>query len=99
MKAASQKYRQNQDCIAGFINDKIKEEKGGVVKKQILNSNFKEWFQNNSGQGKPPKFMEIEEARDKKFESRINKGGVKEWINIKIKTDEGDNDDALDEEH
>ena len=99
VKAASQKYRQNQDCIAGFINDKIKEEKGGVVKKQILNSNFKEWFQNNSGQGKPPKFMEIEEAMDKKFESRINKGGVKEWINIKIKTDEGDNDDALDEEH
>ena len=98
VKAASKKYRQNQDCIAGFIKDKITEIKGGVVKKQILNAVFKDWFQNNSGQGKPPKFMEIEEAMDKKYESRLNKSGVKEWINIKIKIDNGDKDDALDEE-
>ena len=42
--------------------------------------------------------MELEEAMDKKFESRLNKGGVKEWINIKIKIDD-DNDDVLDVEY
>ena len=98
VKAASNKYRQNQDCIAGFISDTINKVEGGVVKKQLLNAKFKEWFQTNSGQGKVPKFMELEEAMDKKFESRLNKGGVKEWINIKIKIDD-DNDDVLDVEY
>jgi hypothetical protein len=41
--------------------------------------------------------MELEEVMDKKFEKKSNKNGVKEWINIKIKSDDGDADDALDD--
>ena len=41
--------------------------------------------------------MELEEVMDKKFEKRLNKGGMKEWINIKLKLDDGeDNDNVFD---
>jgi hypothetical protein len=40
--------------------------------------------------------IELEEAMDKRFDKKTNKGGAKEWINIKIKSDDGD-DDVLDE--
>jgi hypothetical protein len=33
---------------------------------------------------------------DKKFDKKTNKSGAKEWIDIKIKSDDGD-DDILDE--
>ncbi len=88
VKAASNKYRQSQDCIAGFISDKIGIVQDGHVGKRELNLVFKEWFQMNYGNRKPPKLMEIEEAMDKKFEKRINKHGAKDWINIKLKSDD-----------
>jgi P4 family phage/plasmid primase-like protien len=97
VKAASNKYRQSQDCIAGFIADNIEKVPGGHVGKKILNNVFKEWFQMNYSGRKIPKLMELEEVMDKKFEKKSNKNGVKEWINIKIKSEDGEADDALDE--
>ena len=96
VKAASNKYRQSQDCIAGFIADNIEIVPEGKVGKKILNSVFKEWFQMNYSGRKMPKLMELEEVMDKKFEKKLNKNSIKEWINIKIKSDNGD-DDVLDE--
>ena len=98
VKSASNKYRQSQDCIAGFISDKIDKVPGAHLGKRLLNDVFKEWFQMNYGNRKAPKLMELEEAMDKKFERKANKNGAKEWINIKIKSEDGDNDDALDSE-
>jgi P4 family phage/plasmid primase-like protien len=95
VKAASNKYRQSQDCIAGFINDKIGIVHDAHLGKRELNLVFKEWFQMNYGNRKAPKLMELEEAMDKRFEKKTNKNGSKEWINIKIKSDDGD-DDILD---
>ena len=69
-KAASNKYRQSQDCIAGFISDKIGYVQDAHVGKRELNLVFKEWFQMNYGNRKVPKLMELEEAMDKKFEKR-----------------------------
>lgn len=92
VKAASNKYRQSQDCIAGFISDKIGYVQDAHVGKRELNLVFKEWFQMNYGNRKVPKLMELEEAMDKKFEKRINKNGAKDWINIKLKSD----DDIMD---
>ena len=92
VKAASNKYRQSQDCIAGFISDKITYIQDAHVGKRELNLVFKEWFQMNYGNRKIPKLMELEDAMDKKFEKRINKNGAKDWINIKIKSD----DDVMD---
>lgn len=64
--------------------------------KKMLNSVFKEWYQMNYSGRKMPKLMELEEVMDKKFEKKLNKNNIKEWVNIKIKCEAGD-DDALDE--
>ena len=92
--AASGKYRQGQDCISGFIIEKIVKAQGKTVGKQSLNVVFKEWFQVNHGNRKPPKLSELEEIMNKKFGNRnivTNK-----WNNIMIKEDEtGDDMDEI----
>ena len=92
--AASGKYRQSQDCISGFITEKIVKAPGKTVGKQSLNVVFKEWFQVNLGNRKPPKLSELEEIMNKKFGNRnlvTNK-----WNNIMIKEDEtGDDMDEI----
>jgi P4 family phage/plasmid primase-like protien len=92
--AASGKYRQGQDCISGFITEKIVKAPGKTVGKQSLNVVFKEWFQVNLGNRKPPKLSELEEVMNKKFGNRnlvTNK-----WNNIMIKEDEtGDDMDYI----
>jgi P4 family phage/plasmid primase-like protien len=88
--AASGKYRQGQDCISGFIIEKIVKAQGKTVGKQSLNVVFKEWFQVNHGNRKPPKLSELEEIMNKKFGNRnllTNK-----WNNIMIKEDEAGDD-------
>jgi hypothetical protein len=93
VKAASNKYRQSQDCIAGFIFEKLEVTQGKTLGKKILNDVFKEWFQLNYGNRKPPKMMELEEAMNKKYETTSGcKGETKKWMNVQIKKD----DDELD---
>ena len=96
VKAASNKYRQSQDCFAGFISDKIEQLPGAHVGKRELNLVFKEWFQMNYGNRKAPKLMELEESMDKKFEKKLNKNGSKEWVNIRIRNDDDLDDNVLD---
>ena len=92
--SASNKYRQSQDCIAGFISDKIiKDENGSISSKKVLNDVFKEWFQMNYGNRKPPKLSEIVEVMVKKFGNTNIKG---KWVGIKIKVEE-DQVDELDD--
>lgn len=94
VKAASNKYRQSQDCIAGFIAEKIEKEQGKSVGKKLLNDVFKEWFQMNYGNRKPPKLMELEEAMNKRFETKSEgKNDTRKWINIRIKADNDELDD------
>jgi len=88
--AASGKYRQGQDCISGFINERIVKADGGTVGKQSLNTVFKDWFQLNYGSRKPPKLSELEEIMNKKFGNRNSL--TNKWLNIKIKQDEEQND-------
>jgi P4 family phage/plasmid primase-like protien len=94
--AASNKYRQTQDCISGFINDKIvkcNDTNSGVGKK-ILNDVFKEWFQMNFGNRRLPKLSELEEVMIKKFGNVDPK--TKKWKGIKLKEDEEQGDDITD---
>lgn len=93
--AASTKYRQNQDCISGFIHDKIIKVQDGSVGKKVLNDTFKEWFQNNYGNRKMPKMAELEEIMVKKFGQRDIK--TNKWKGIKIKHDDDFENDELDE--
>jgi len=84
---ASNKYRQSQDAISGFILDKIvlEENKQGVSGK-VLNDVFKEWFSMNYGSRKPPKMSELTDAIDMKFGNKNPK--TRKWHNIKIREDE-----------
>ena len=88
--AASTKYRQSQDCISGFIADKIIKDEKGSVGKKILNDIFKEWFQMNYGNRKSPKLTELEEIMIKKFGNRNSK--TNKWHGIKIKDEDGFDD-------
>jgi hypothetical protein len=51
---------------------------------------FKDWFQVNYGNRKPPKLSELEEIMNKKFGNRNTL--TNKWINVKIKQDEGQDD-------
>jgi len=93
--AASNKYRQNQDCISGFITERIIKchESIGIGKK-VLNDVFKEWFQMNFGNRKIIKLSELEDAMIKKFGNRNPK--TNKWQGIKFKEDEEQTDDIMD---
>ena len=90
--AASGKYRQSQDCITGFINETIIKMESKSIGKQTLNDAFKNWFQVNYGNRKPPKLSELEEIMNKKFGHRNLKN---RWNNVMIKEEEGG--DAMDD--
>jgi P4 family phage/plasmid primase-like protien len=88
---ASNKYRQSQDAISGFIIDKIiKVENTYGVNQTSLNNSFKEWYQANNGNGKTPKLSELVEIIIKKFGNPHTK--TNKWYNIKIKEDNDDDD-------
>jgi len=92
-KAASKKYNiPSENCISRFINEKIEIVPDAHLGRRELNLVFKEWFQINYGNIKSPALIELEEAMDKKFEKKTNKNGSKEWINIKINSEDGDDD-------
>ena len=84
--AASSKYRQSQDCITGFISDKIIKDLTGSIGKRQLNDVFKEWFQMNYGSRKMPKLSDIEEIMIKKFGNRNTK--TNKWAGIKFREEE-----------
>ena len=90
---ASDKYRQSQDNISAFINDKIEKCDGASVGKRILNDTFKEWFQNICGGRKMPRMSELEDAMNKKFGKKTGK--PERWLNVKILYD--NEKDCLDE--
>lgn len=83
----SQEYRNNQDHIVNFINEKIVSEPGEKVKKGELGREFEEWYKINYGRKDKPKMKELYDVMDKKFGRYVNLG----WQNIKIVYD--DNDD------
>lgn len=92
--ASSNKYRQSQDAISGFIMDKLVkvENPHGVnlhgVNQTSLNNVFKEWYSVNYGNRKPPKASELFEAIIKKFGNKDSKKN--KWLTFKIKDDEGE---------
>jgi P4 family phage/plasmid primase-like protien len=78
--SASNKYRQGQDHIAGFVSEMVVRKEGKKIGKQELVQQFKAWFQDTQGNKKPPKGVELYEYMDKKF-GKCRKDG---WVNVKI---------------
>ena len=99
--SASNKYRQSQDAITGFITEKIikVDNNSYGVSKTSLNNVFKEWFQMNFGNRKAPKLSELLDGITKKFGSKNLK--TNKWYNIQIKEDsdeDADNENENDNE-
>ncbi len=90
---ASNKYRQTQDCITGFINEKIIIKENSSISKKYLNDVFKEWFQINLGNRKAPKLSDLEEVINKKFGPKNPK--TNKWVGIAIKEDEEELDEDV----
>ena len=87
---ASKKYRQTQDNITSFINEKIIKTEGKSIGKQNLHAEFKEWFQGMYGTRKMPKLTELDEVMNKKFGNRNMKN---KWTNVSFKQDNNDLED------
>jgi phage/plasmid-associated DNA primase len=93
--AASNKYRQSQDCITGFIGDKIVvNEKGSIDSKISLNAEFKKWFEIHYGNRKSPKLAELIEIIQKQFKIKVPSTG--KIHGIMFVEDEGGNNDLDD---
>lgn len=88
VKVASSTYRQDQDPILQFMNERISEDGDGRVKKSELQREFNEWYKTNF-QGRPPKRTEIFERFDARF-GASNKNG---WKNIKLIYDDDSDED------
>ncbi|MAO82826.1 MAG: hypothetical protein CMH50_02945, partial [Myxococcales bacterium] len=87
--AASDKYREGQDYLTQFVNEKIEAAEGKKVKKTELTEVFRTWYVEQFGGGKgKPKAREIYEFMDKKY-GKFKKG----WHNIKIIYDDDDDED------
>jgi|LauGreDrversion4_2_1035121.scaffolds.fasta_scaffold16496_4 flagellar biosynthesis GTPase FlhF len=85
-----EKKKQSSDCITGFIMDKIIKDSSGSIGKRHLIDVFKEWFQMNYGNRKPPKLSEIEETMIKRFGNRNTK--TNKWMGIKFSEEEYQDD-------
>jgi P4 family phage/plasmid primase-like protien len=92
--SASNKYRQGQDHIAGFVAERIVRKDGQKIKRETLTAQFKAWFDATQGSKKAPKGVELFEYMDKKF----GKGRKDGWLNVELLYDDGDEMDQLDDD-
>jgi P4 family phage/plasmid primase-like protien len=85
--ANSDKHRENQDYMAGFLKEHIRAKEGSSVKKVDMMETFKEWYIQNYGKALP-KGKEITEFMNHRYGVYNPKQGG--WRNIEIiRDDEG----------
>ena len=89
VKASSNKYRQGQDHISAFVADMVGKKEEKVIKKSELYEQFKLWFQEQQGNRKMPKGVELYEYMDNKFGKARRDG----WHGVEILYDQGEVDD------
>ena len=83
VKASSEDYREGQDYLLEFTNEKIKSEPNGVVKKTNIAEEFTNWYKLNKGT-RPPQLRELYNFMDSQY-GKYKKGG---WHNISINFDD-----------
>ena len=79
--SSSKKYRQGQDTISQFVQEKIRVAKGKSLTKNSMLQQFKIWHQSSMDGKKQPKGSEVAEYIDKKFAQR-KRGDV--WLNLEL---------------
>ena len=85
VQASSEDYREGQDYLREFTNEKVRAEPDGKVKKGDLGEEFANWFKLNRG-SKPPggSMRELYDFMDSQY-GKFKKGG---WHNVAIIFDE-----------
>lgn len=90
---ASNEYRNKQDVISQFINDKIEQSKGApILKKSSVNQEFTIWHQSNFGT-KGPRPKEVHDCLDRIFGPHEKTG----WKDLKLVYD-NERDDVINED-
>jgi P4 family phage/plasmid primase-like protien len=90
---ASNDYKNKQDVISQFINDKIVRLSGApILKKSSVNQEFTIWHQSNYGT-KGPQSKEVHDALDRLFGAHEKTG----WKDLKMIYDH-DRDDSINED-
>jgi P4 family phage/plasmid primase-like protien len=94
---ASNDYKNKQDVISQFINDKIIRLSGApILKKSSVNAEFTIWHQSNYGT-KGPQSKEVHDALDRMFGAHEKTG----WKDLKLlydnEHDESINEDEIDD--
>lgn len=93
VKASSNKYREGQDHISAFINEKVVKKDGKdkdgndyFIKKSELCSEFKGWFNDEQGSRKMPKGSELYEYMDNKYgkSGKNKKTGNVGWSGVTL---------------
>jgi len=78
--AASNEYRQGQDCIAQFINERIVVDPSGSVTKTEVGVEFKLWYESTYSRRGGPNAKEVyAEMEKRKFKIKSGK-----WVGIRI---------------
>ena len=80
--AKSNEYRQSQDYLSEFINDRVTRDPDGKIKKTELNNEFSMWYMSNYG-GRGPGPKDLHDFMDKEFGRQRNQN----WIGVKIRYD------------
>ena len=88
---SSDKYREGQDYMTEFDKECIKRVPDAKLKKTVVLSKFREWYESNYGRGNIPKGKELHEYLDTKYGRNV-KG---KWNNVMIIEDEVDNDNVI----
>lgn len=78
--AASNEYRQGQDCIAQFIGERMIVDHSGTVTKTEINAEFKNWYESTYGRRGGPSPKEVHAEMDKRKYKKLGKG----WVGIKM---------------
>jgi P4 family phage/plasmid primase-like protien len=76
---ATQRYKQREDHLSNYLDDRIAKQVGKRVNKSQINEDFKLWFSNN-GDGKLPKLRILHELMDTRFGKIRNNN----WNDCKI---------------
>ena len=86
--AVSDKYRQGQDYLTEFANEKIIKKRDGKIKKTEILEEFKNWYIMHYGRNNLPNGKEITDYMDKMY-GKANRG---KWFNVEINYDEDNSD-------
>jgi hypothetical protein len=76
---ATRRYKQREDHLSNFLDDKVVKQLGRQITKNELNGEFQEWFRNN-GDGKMPKMRNLHELMDTRHGAIRNNA----WHDVKI---------------